>query len=1030
MAEWRWVPTDTPQLRQGGRTDDIWFVDDTTGWAVNSNGQILKTSDGAKTWVEQAHLPKVYLRCVTFASPTRGWVGTTTNARRLLFTGDGGQTWSAVTNLPAQPTAICGLCAVDENVVVAAGTNYPNRPTAFLRTTDGGGSWQMVDMTPHATLLVDVYFVDAQRGWVVGGKGGSNRDAVRPVVLATTDGGATWTNQVEAQMSTFPPGEWGWKIHFVNDQTGFVSLENFKDGAILRTDDGGMTWRRLPVEDPQGNANLEGIGFLDEHHGWVGGWGTEDFKGGFTSATDDGGATWRDANEVGRFLNRFRILGQPVRVAYASGDRVYRYAQQETPAPVREFTGPPADALVLNGDVEDFEDEMVLEVNVPAGTASLTVDLWDRFAGHVATVLDEASPDPGQRTIRWSGGNDPSALPGGVALYRVTADDRSASGIVRQGRASFQRGGDDGFVAQLRARLAERDGDRPALPLPAQEREAFHRLVNLEDFPEFRPLAATMARAYFAHADYGALELYGEFPYSPEPFDERLDSIFNAAVIDMHRPHPYDNDIITWSNGKQYRVGRASDDVVRDRLLQLAPFNLLDGAWLQTFAQARPTGEAEARLFSIWSDEAGNGEARKNHANVYRDLLQGLGIYLPAVTSRDFLDAGIVDSAWRAAVFQLAVGVWPQAFYSEILGMTLYLEWEATPTMMPPVRMLQRRGMNPLFYSLHMAIDNISEGHGALAKEAVRIHLDEVREHGGDRAVAESWTRVWNGYVTWATIGSLGADLMARRLIIDGKTIDVGTPDEPKCFPDWKQHHRDRMVNLVRQKGSAGARVHGRATIRGRLLNDLFATPEDLVNALVEGGLVDVERPRQSRLFELMEFEGPMFRVFNEDDQRVVLDWIESLAAPESICIPPLPTVPPGGSSAEQMVDVINAFAPLGRRAHDSLSLPDADGTGVPIIDLFDDPPRLMAALVRGGWVVPGQPLRSLFVTEILRDGPMAGVFDLESMEIVERWISDGAQQPPAGRSARREATGLDGEQTRSIRFTSARAFVGQGAVH
>ena len=54
-------------------------------------------------------------------------------------------------------------------------------------------------------------------------------------------------------------GEWGWKIFFLNDQIGFVSLENFCEGAIVKTTDGGHTWKRIPINDPKHNANLEGL---------------------------------------------------------------------------------------------------------------------------------------------------------------------------------------------------------------------------------------------------------------------------------------------------------------------------------------------------------------------------------------------------------------------------------------------------------------------------------------------------------------------------------------------------------------------------------------------------------------------------------------------------------------------------------------------------------------------------------------------------------------------------------------------------
>jgi predicted neuraminidase len=72
---------------------------------------------------------------------------------------------------------------------------------------------------------------------------------------------------------TFQPGEWGWKICFVNDNVGYVSLESFSRGAVLKTTDGGKTWTRHPINDQQGNVNLEEVAFITEDRGWVGGWG-------------------------------------------------------------------------------------------------------------------------------------------------------------------------------------------------------------------------------------------------------------------------------------------------------------------------------------------------------------------------------------------------------------------------------------------------------------------------------------------------------------------------------------------------------------------------------------------------------------------------------------------------------------------------------------------------------------------------------------------------------------------------------------
>ncbi len=274
-----WHPTNAPPA--SSRTDDIWFLSRQLGWAVNSNGQILQTRDGGESWEEQFHDEEVYFRCVGFASESRGWAGTLMPAKRLLETRDGGATWNLVGNLPPLgPSRICGLTVVDESVVYASGTNYPypawpDRPPAVMKTVDGGVTWSAFDMTRHASLLVDAYFSSPDSGWVVGGRAdpsvapgtGHRADNVKAVVLHTEDGGETWVNRLADLEDELPLGEWGWKIQFVDDRVGFVSLESEQRGAILKTSDGGQTWSRSEVTDPQRNVNLEGVGFVDENHG-------------------------------------------------------------------------------------------------------------------------------------------------------------------------------------------------------------------------------------------------------------------------------------------------------------------------------------------------------------------------------------------------------------------------------------------------------------------------------------------------------------------------------------------------------------------------------------------------------------------------------------------------------------------------------------------------------------------------------------------------------------------------------------------
>lgn len=428
----KWRPTSLPAARS--RTDDVFFLDALLGWAVNSDGKVFKTTDGAQTWVEQQCFEDSYLRCISFASPDKGWLGTLSGPYALYSTEDGGKNWTPVTGLPASaPGRICGLIAVNEDVIFAAGTNFPNEPAGVVRSVDGGQNWTTLTLDPAPVLLVDIHFDDANTGWVVGAVDDVNhpdRDTIRrdvtPAVYATEDGGETWTNVVAglAREGQFPRGEWGWKVQRLSAQTLLVSTENFLDGAILRSDDLGASWARLKINDRQRNANLEGIGFLDSQHGWVGGWGDLFFQGGYTSETRDGGKTWDDANEVGFRLNRFRFIGDPVTVGYASGDTVYKLSSEPVPAIVAKA---PAQAE------QSDPDQVTIDIKVPENASRLEMLVWDRFGALVRRMPIETDPSPGPRKVVWDfTSDDGQVVEPGSFIVRLVHDTDSSSQVVHR----------------------------------------------------------------------------------------------------------------------------------------------------------------------------------------------------------------------------------------------------------------------------------------------------------------------------------------------------------------------------------------------------------------------------------------------------------------------------------------------------------------------------------------------------------------------------------------------------------------------
>lgn len=452
MADFQWRETTAPVA--GSRYDDIWFINPFVGWACNSDGKILKTTDGGDSWIQQFQVasPFVYPRCLGFVNASKGWLGTTSAAQRLFRTDDGGENWNLVTNLPGGfPAKVCGLSVVNEDVIYASGTNEPTDHAGVLKSTDGGATWSAIDMGQRATLLVDCFFRDENLGWVVGGKADDNvidprRRDVKPVVLFTDDGGDSWTDLVVNQRDEFPHGEWGWKIQFVSDTLGFISLENEHAAAILKSTDGGQTWKRIAVDDPQQNKNLEGIGFLDENNGWVGGWG-DPFPDvtGKSSETTDGGATWQDANHIGRFINRFRFIGDPLTVGYSCGLTVYKYSTDPIPTAVSAARVAPSDRMLASASPILCEGPAEIAFTLPETAESLSISIWDRHANHKRMLLEANGVNAGAHTVTWDFTDDAgNILPPETYIFRLTADAHTESGMICLSKAIDDNSGGSG----------------------------------------------------------------------------------------------------------------------------------------------------------------------------------------------------------------------------------------------------------------------------------------------------------------------------------------------------------------------------------------------------------------------------------------------------------------------------------------------------------------------------------------------------------------------------------------------------------
>lgn len=313
-----WEKLDNYPLKRG-RTDDLFFFNPDRGFVINSQGLLLLTEDGGDSWEQKFSVPGSFFRCITFKDSLNGWVGTlgmgdehlsSTDSFIMYGTQDGGETWTPTEIEGPYPEGLCGLQTVSEKVIVGCG--MVRGPSYFIKSVDGGLTWQSYDLNHLAGSLIAPHFFDESHGFLLGG---STTDKIecRSLVLETFDGGITWDTAYLSKQK----GEYCWKASFPTREKGFISIQrNVDDGDFycLQTNDGGKTWIENIYETE--DYYVQGVGFINENMGWLGG------SVNWTMETRDGGQSWRRVKDIGRGFNKFQFFGDTL--AYGTGFGVFK----------------------------------------------------------------------------------------------------------------------------------------------------------------------------------------------------------------------------------------------------------------------------------------------------------------------------------------------------------------------------------------------------------------------------------------------------------------------------------------------------------------------------------------------------------------------------------------------------------------------------------------------------------------------------------------------------------------------------------
>jgi photosystem II stability/assembly factor-like uncharacterized protein len=270
-AAWKVIST------QGKDLKDVTFVDNNTGWAVGRPLLIAKTTDGGANWQYQVDGTSGNVKLgdgTTFGADkasTALWsvcsINTGTQVMSwavgekgvILYSPDGTK-WVQQTSFITE-TLNC-VYFVDANKGWVVG-----REGTILYTTNGGAKWTKQPYTDR-TSFYGVYFLDSNRGWIVGQNG---------TILSTANGGAKWAVQTDPKQKAFFRD-----VFFTTPTRGWIVGTQ---GLIMQTTNGGESWA---VQVSKTINNLFGVQFINDNEGWAVG------ENGLILRTPDGGRTWNE----------------------------------------------------------------------------------------------------------------------------------------------------------------------------------------------------------------------------------------------------------------------------------------------------------------------------------------------------------------------------------------------------------------------------------------------------------------------------------------------------------------------------------------------------------------------------------------------------------------------------------------------------------------------------------------------------------------------------------------------------------------
>ncbi len=289
---------------------------------------------------------------------------------------------------------------------------------------------------------------------------------------------------------------------------------------------------------------------------------------------------------------------------------------------------------------------------------------------------------------------------------------------------------------------------------------------------------------------------------------------------------------------------------VRECVHQTASILMTQPCWLQHMTQSSTSQNPIAvQLMAIYLQLTGKGQGGTDLLALHRTLMLSIGIKVPKLYCYDYSQqSAILSEMIDFAVVQQAMMRFPRLLFPEIVGFTL--AYCQMPTLVE-VCFPEQHHTPQIFFAQRQ---QRAEQQLPCLQHCINEYLSLFPHQQ-----SLLWQRLQKGFWLYQRhmhrcrerlFSLLGQPLLAQQL----------------------------AARLFQQKAAAAIGHHHKIQVQGKCLDQWFAgmptNSQEFLQALKQSAYVSKQKPAESPLLNLFDFNGPMFGVLNASEREILLNWL------------------------------------------------------------------------------------------------------------------------------------------------------------